>query len=101
MEAGCRKFPNAKVNFIFIFHQFLVFFNEEPIPCSIPSLPPTGRYLNHRPFSEQMNDGSQLEYICGNSRHRRRILCRKGKILPRLPKCFHGKINPIKIPNKK
>lgn len=40
-----------------------------------------------------MHDGSQLEYICGNSRYRRRIICRKGKILPRLPKCFHGKIN--------
>ncbi len=40
-----------------------------------------------------MNDGSQLEYLCGHSRHRRRIICRKGKILPKLPKCFKGKIN--------
>jgi len=44
-----------------------------------------------------MTDGSQLEYICGNSRHRRRIFCRKGKILPRIPKCFHGKINRNKF----
>ena len=52
---------------------------EESIPCSIPALPPNSRYINHHSFSQQMNDGSQLEYICGNFRHRRRIICRKGK----------------------
>jgi len=69
----------------------------EPIPCLTPSLPPNGRYINHRSFNQHINDGSQLKYVCGNSRHHRRIICRKGKILPRLPKCLHGKINENKF----
>ncbi len=63
----------------------------EPILCSIPSLPAHGRYLHHHPIGQYMHDGSQLVYTCGNSRHRRRIICRRGKILPKLPKCFSGK----------
>ena len=75
-----------------VFHRSI-----EPVPCSIPSLPPNGRYLNHQSFGQFMNDGSRLVYICGNSRHRRRIICHKGKILPRLPKCFSGKINQTQL----
>lgn len=40
-----------------------------------------------------MPDGSQLKYICGNSRFHRQITCRRGRIFPRLPRCFHGTFN--------
>ena len=92
MEVGHRLFPNAKVCFYFISTQFLFFLLIEPIPCSIPSLPSNARYINLHSLDQQINDGHQLKYICGNSRHHRRIYCQKGKILPRLPRCFHGKI---------
>ncbi|CAF0950052.1 unnamed protein product [Rotaria sordida] len=63
---------------------------EKPIPCAIPSLPSNGHYRNLRPFIQYIDDGSQLQYVCGNSRYRRRIFCRQGKILPRMPKCFNN-----------
>lgn len=34
-----------------------------------------------------------MEYRCENSLYRHRITCRRGKILPRLPICFRGKIS--------
>ncbi|CAF1283345.1 unnamed protein product [Adineta steineri] len=63
---------------------------KEPIPCSIPSLPSNARYLNLHSLNQQINDGHHLEYICGNSRRRHRIHCRRGKILPKILKCFNG-----------
>ncbi|CAF1280710.1 unnamed protein product [Adineta steineri] len=63
---------------------------KEPISCSIPSLPSNARYLNLHSSNQQINDGHHLEYICGNSRRRHRIHCRRGKILPKILKCFNG-----------
>jgi len=68
------------------FSQFI-----EPIPCSIPALPLDARYIHRRPFMEKIPDGNHLEYICKNSPHRQRIICRRGKILPRNPLCYNGK----------
>ncbi len=88
------KIPKCESLFVYFYIQSITFrLLVESISCSIPSLPPHGRYLHHHPLAEHIHDGSQLVYTCGNSRHRRRIICRKGKILPRLPKCFSGKIN--------
>ena len=67
-----------------------VLFFAEPIPCSIPTLPEQARYVNTHPSIEHIDDGSHLEYICGKSRSRQRLLCRQGQILPRLPQCFLG-----------
>jgi hypothetical protein len=36
-------------------------------------------------------DGNHLEYICENTQHRQRIICRRGKIIPRNPICYNGK----------
>ena len=67
----------------------------EPESCPIPSLPAHARFLRHQSLPDQMTDGTHLEYICGQSRQRRRIFCRQGKILPRLPRCFRGIFNSM------
>jgi len=41
---------------------------------------------------QKISDGNHLEYICDNSPHRQRIICRRGKILPRNPICYNGTI---------
>jgi len=41
---------------------------------------------------QKISDGNHLEYLCENSSHRQRIICRRGKILPRNPICHNGKI---------
>ena len=67
----------------------------ESILCPAPSLPPRARYVDSlRPIA-QINDGSYVEYTCGNSRHRQRIFCRQGKIVPRMPRCFQGTLNKV------
>lgn len=68
-----------------------------PISCRIPSLPHRARYTNLLSTDEWMSDSSFLEYVCGNSRYRQRIFCRQGKILPRLPRCFYGKMIFVSI----
>jgi hypothetical protein len=95
-EVGHRQYPNAKVCFNFLIFNELFVLCIEPIPCSIPSLPPHGRYVNLHSFDQKIDDGSHLDYICGHSRHHRRIFCRKGKIVPKMPRCFNGKINSNK-----
>ena len=77
-----------------ILHWFCLFI--EPISCSIPALPRNARYLHLRPFMQKIPDGNHLEYICENSQHRQRILCRRGKIFPKNPICYNGK-NFIKL----
>lgn len=39
---------------------------------------------------QKISDGNHLEYLCENSSHRQRIICRRGKILPRNPICYQG-----------
>lgn len=93
MEVGYQSYPNAKVCFILCLTKYALSLLIEPISCSVPSLPPNARYLNHNSSIQKITDGSHLEYVCGHSRHRRLIHCRKGKLLPKVPRCFHGKIN--------
>lgn len=75
---------------MYSFFLFRIFI--EPIPCSIPELPANSYYRNLPSFIQQIDDGGQLEYMCENSRYRRRIFCRRGKIQPQLPICFSGNI---------
>jgi hypothetical protein len=89
------KIPKCESSlFVLIYIEF-VFFSQfiEPIPCSIPALPRDARYIHRRPFMEKIPDGNHLEYICKNSPHRQRIICRRGKILPRNPLCYNGNKN--------
>jgi hypothetical protein len=71
----------------------------DPISCSIPALPRNAHYSHLRPFIQKINDGSHLEYICDNSHHRHRIICRRGKIFPRMPMCYNGIIYLNKTKN--
>lgn len=95
MELGYQIYQHVKVclfySIIIIFSSILFTFIEK-IPCSIPPLPQTARYINLRPFMKKLNDGTYLEYMCENSKYRQRIICRQGKILPQKPMCYNGNI---------
>ncbi len=56
----------------------------------MPALPQNAHYLYQRPFMNKIPDGNHLEYICENTQHRQRIICRRGKIIPRNPICYNG-----------
>ena len=91
MAVGFPKSLNVKVsNFLSPSASIDFAVSIEPIPCSVPLLPPNARYLTDGSFGEQMTDGSQLKYICGYYSFHRQITCRRGRIFPRLPRCFHG-----------
>jgi hypothetical protein len=94
MEVGYQKFLNVKVGFFDLIKSSFLFclLFIESIHCLIPPLPPYARYINFRPFMQKINDGHHLEYLCKNSLHRQRIICRRGKILPKNPICYNGKI---------
>ena len=62
----------------------------EPIACIIPGLPQDARYVRRRPFMQKIPDGSHLEYLCEHSQQRQRLLCRRGKVLPKTPRCYNG-----------
>ena len=48
---------------------------------------------------QRIDDESHLQYICENSPYRQRIFCRRGKLLPRKPVCYNGKIYLKSIEN--
>jgi hypothetical protein len=56
----------------------------------VPALPQNAHYLYQRSFMNKIPDGNHLEYICENTQHRQRIICRRGKIIPRNPICYNG-----------
>ena len=90
------KIPKCESSFLFFLNNPLIeMIDLEPESCPIPSLPAHARFLRHQSLPDQMADGTHLEYVCGQSRQRRRIFCRQGKILPRLPRCFRGIFNSM------
>ena len=91
MEHGYRKFRTVKVGFDVLLSFDYVSLPVEPTPCAIPALPRNAHYLHLRPFMQKIPDGGHLEYVCDHNTHRQRIICRRGKIIPRNPVCYKGR----------
>lgn len=93
MAAGSRRFPlaNVRCSSPWVSHNRLSLrFVLEPIACVVPALPRDARYVRRRPFMQKILDGGHLEYLCEHSQQRQRVLCRRGKILPKNPRCYNG-----------
>lgn len=98
MELGYRKSLDVKVGFRRLsLNWSMFFFLLAPIPCLIPALPRNAHYTHLRPFVQKIPDGNHLEYICDDTQSRQRIICRRGKIIPRNPICHQGRIHSHRL----